>query len=63
MSVRDWPWWRLLVRVTPLLNVHRTEEELKIKTVSNVIFLVTILNVLCKQIENESPDEHQSLNF
>ncbi|XP_069699013.1 unconventional myosin-XVIIIa isoform X2 [Periplaneta americana] len=32
MSVRDWPWWRLLVRVTPLLNVHRTEEELKIKT-------------------------------
>jgi len=34
MSVRDWPWWRLLVRVTPLLNVHRTEEELRIKTVS-----------------------------
>ncbi|KAJ9580909.1 hypothetical protein L9F63_023911, partial [Diploptera punctata] len=32
MSVRDWPWWRLLVRVTPLLNVHRTEEELRIKT-------------------------------
>lgn len=29
MSVRDWPWWRLLVRVTPLLNVHRTEEQLK----------------------------------
>ncbi|KAG5892513.1 hypothetical protein JTB14_034511 [Gonioctena quinquepunctata] len=32
IAVRDWPWWRLLVRVTPLLNVHRTEEELKIKT-------------------------------
>ncbi|XP_018902234.2 unconventional myosin-XVIIIa isoform X2 [Bemisia tabaci] len=32
MSVRDWAWWRLLVRVTPLLNVHRTEEELKSKT-------------------------------
>lgn len=30
LSVRDWPWWRLLVRVTPLLNVHRTEEQLKI---------------------------------
>nr|XP_045601372.1 unconventional myosin-XVIIIa-like isoform X14 [Procambarus clarkii] len=29
MGVRDWPWWRLLVRVTPLLNVHRTEEELR----------------------------------
>lgn len=34
MLVRDWPWWRLLVRVTPLLNVHRTEEELRAKTVS-----------------------------
>lgn len=32
LSVRDWPWWRLLVRVTPLLNVHRTEEELHAKT-------------------------------
>ncbi|XP_044261055.1 unconventional myosin-XVIIIa isoform X5 [Tribolium madens] len=32
LLVRDWPWWRLLVRVTPLLNVHRTEEELRIKT-------------------------------
>lgn len=32
MAVRDWPWWRLLVRVTPLLNVHRTEEQLKIAT-------------------------------
>lgn len=30
MTVRDWPWWRLLVRVTPLLNVHRTEEQLKL---------------------------------
>lgn len=30
MRVRDWPWWRLLVRVTPLLNVHRTEEQLKL---------------------------------
>lgn len=32
MKVREWPWWRLLVRVTPLLNVHRTEEQLKIAT-------------------------------
>lgn len=30
MRVRNWPWWRLLVRVTPLLNVHRTEEQLKL---------------------------------
>lgn len=33
LSVRDWTWWRLLIKVTPLLNVHRTEEELKLKTV------------------------------
>ncbi|XP_049839803.1 unconventional myosin-XVIIIa isoform X1 [Schistocerca gregaria] len=32
LLIRDWPWWRLLVRVTPLLNVHRTEEELRAKT-------------------------------
>ncbi|XP_046684010.1 unconventional myosin-XVIIIa isoform X2 [Homalodisca vitripennis] len=32
LSVRNWPWWRLLVRVMPLLNVHRTEEELRAKT-------------------------------
>ncbi|CAG9770132.1 unnamed protein product [Ceutorhynchus assimilis] len=36
MLVRDWPWWRLLVRVTPLLNVHRTEEELRAKTRFNL---------------------------
>merc|ERR1719188_323722 len=29
MGVRGWPWWRLLVKVTPMLNVHRTEEQLK----------------------------------
>ena len=29
MGVRDWGWWRLLIKVTPLLNVHRTEEQLK----------------------------------
>ncbi|XP_035792064.1 unconventional myosin-XVIIIa-like isoform X2 [Anopheles albimanus] len=28
LKVRDWPWWRLLVRVMPLLAVHRTEEQL-----------------------------------
>uniref|UniRef100_A0A182NZN9 Myosin motor domain-containing protein n=1 Tax=Anopheles epiroticus TaxID=199890 RepID=A0A182NZN9_9DIPT len=33
LKVRDWPWWRLLVRVTPLLAVHRTEEQLKAATV------------------------------
>ncbi|XP_059090834.1 unconventional myosin-XVIIIa-like isoform X2 [Tigriopus californicus] len=32
MGVRDWPWWRLLVKLTPLLNVHRTEDQLKSRT-------------------------------
>ncbi|XP_058119402.1 unconventional myosin-XVIIIa isoform X2 [Anopheles ziemanni] len=32
LKVRDWPWWRLLVRVMPLLAVHRTEEQLKAAT-------------------------------
>lgn len=30
LQVRDWPWWRLLVRVSPLLAVNRTEEQLKL---------------------------------
>eukprot|EP00091_Calanus_sinicus_P015055 TRINITY_DN32935_c0_g1_i1.p1 TRINITY_DN32935_c0_g1~~TRINITY_DN32935_c0_g1_i1.p1 ORF type:complete len:132 (-),score=34.96 TRINITY_DN32935_c0_g1_i1:82-477(-) len=29
MGVRGWSWWRLLIKVTPLLNVHRTEEQLR----------------------------------
>ncbi|XP_046414951.1 unconventional myosin-XVIIIa isoform X3 [Neodiprion fabricii] len=32
MSVREWPWWRLYVKVAPLLNVHRTEDQLKART-------------------------------
>ncbi|XP_052800261.1 unconventional myosin-XVIIIa-like isoform X4 [Mya arenaria] len=27
-QIRDWDWWKLYVKVKPLLNVHRTEEEL-----------------------------------
>lgn len=48
MQVRDWPWWRLLVRVTPLLNVHRTEEQLKIATDE-----LTALKVKLEKFENE----------
>ncbi|KAJ6636273.1 Unconventional myosin-XVIIIb [Pseudolycoriella hygida] len=29
VQVKDWPWWRLLVRITPLLDVNRTDEQLK----------------------------------
>ncbi|CAG0916347.1 unnamed protein product [Notodromas monacha] len=32
LAVRSWPWWRLYTKVAPLLNVHRTEEELKSRT-------------------------------
>lgn len=30
LKVKDWPWWRLLVRITPLLDVNRTDEQLKV---------------------------------
>lgn len=30
LRVKEWPWWRLFVKVSPLLNVHRTEEQLAI---------------------------------
>merc|ERR1712037_588668 len=32
MGVRGWPWWRLLIKITPMLNVHRTENQLKTQT-------------------------------
>ena len=35
MGVRGWPWWRLLIKITPMLNVHRTEDMLKSKLVRN----------------------------
>uniref|UniRef100_A0A0P6DC77 Unconventional myosin-XVIIIa n=1 Tax=Daphnia magna TaxID=35525 RepID=A0A0P6DC77_9CRUS len=31
-AIQVWPWWRLMLRLSPLLNVHRTEEELKART-------------------------------
>lgn len=33
MAVRLWPWWKLYTRVLPLLDVNRTEEELKSRLV------------------------------
>ena len=34
--VRDWSWWRLLIQIRPLLNIHRIEDELQSKTVINI---------------------------
>ncbi|XP_067640485.1 unconventional myosin-XVIIIa isoform X2 [Eurosta solidaginis] len=48
LAVRDWPWWRLLVRVTPLLNVHRTEEQLKLANEE-----LAMLRAKLEKIEND----------
>ncbi|XP_071038996.1 unconventional myosin-XVIIIa isoform X1 [Parasteatoda tepidariorum] len=32
LAIRSWPWWRLYVKILPLLDVHRTEEDLRLKT-------------------------------
>ncbi|XP_026678087.1 unconventional myosin-XVIIIa [Diaphorina citri] len=32
MDVRDWSWWRLYLKINPLLNVHRTDQELQAKS-------------------------------
>ena len=29
VAIKEWPWWRLYTKIQPLLDVHRTEEELK----------------------------------
>ncbi|KAI4494454.1 hypothetical protein M0802_008946 [Mischocyttarus mexicanus] len=48
MSVREWPWWRLYVKVAPLLNVHRTEDQLKARTEE-----LEVLRVKVERLEQE----------
>ena len=51
MGVRGWPWWRLLIKITPMLNVHRTEDMLKSKLVRNLI------NILYNNILAQNTDK------
>ncbi|CAM1154795.1 Uncharacterised protein g11410 [Pycnogonum litorale] len=30
-AIKEWPWWRLYVKLLPVLNVHKTEQDLKNK--------------------------------
>ena len=43
MAVKNWSWWKLFTKVLPVLDVHRTEEELKSKTASKI----SIVNLFC----------------
>ncbi|RZF36155.1 hypothetical protein LSTR_LSTR013379 [Laodelphax striatellus] len=54
LSVRNWPWWRLLVKITPLLNIHRTEEELREKTEE-----LEVLRSKVEKLEQERTDLKQ----
>ena len=52
-TIEQWPWWRLFTKVKPLLNVHRTEEELQLKEVNAPSTLFTsyvnvCINVGCR---------------
>ena len=40
-TIEQWPWWRLFNKVKPLLNVHRTEEELQLKEVTQLFVAST----------------------
>ncbi|XP_048583145.1 unconventional myosin-XVIIIa-like isoform X2 [Nematostella vectensis] len=51
MAVRSWSWWKLYTKVLPLLNVHRTEEELKSKSGE-----VDILKAKVARLENENKE-------
>ncbi|KAK2165919.1 hypothetical protein LSH36_44g06061 [Paralvinella palmiformis] len=33
MAIRNWSWWRLYTKIQPLLDVHRTEDELRNKDI------------------------------
>ncbi len=51
VGVRDWQWWRLLVRITPMLNVHRTEDQLKSRTVSFACFFIKEKNPFFEEMK------------
>ncbi|XP_078680544.1 unconventional myosin-XVIIIa-like isoform X5 [Branchiostoma floridae x Branchiostoma belcheri] len=57
MAVRNWPWFRLVTKVLPLLNVHRTEDELKEKLVE-----VDQLKAKLEKIEKERNELRQANN-
>lgn len=52
MLVKSWPWWRLYTRVLPLLNVHRTDEELKerAEVIADLHAKIERLEKLCAEL-------------
>ncbi|XP_016034457.2 unconventional myosin-XVIIIa isoform X5 [Drosophila simulans] len=57
LAVRDWPWWRLLVRVTPLLNVHRTEEQLKTANEELLMLRAKLEKIECDRSEVKAENQ------
>uniref|UniRef100_A0A6P4EM55 Unconventional myosin-XVIIIa isoform X7 n=1 Tax=Drosophila rhopaloa TaxID=1041015 RepID=A0A6P4EM55_DRORH len=57
LAVRDWPWWRLLVRVTPLLNVHRTEEQLKTANEELIMLRAKLEKIECDRSEVKAENQ------
>nr|XP_006817918.1 PREDICTED: unconventional myosin-XVIIIa [Saccoglossus kowalevskii] len=55
IAVRNWTWWRLVTKVLPLLDVHRTEEELRIKDVE-----LDQLKIKFQKLEKERNDLKQN---
>ncbi|XP_065663427.1 unconventional myosin-XVIIIa isoform X2 [Hydra vulgaris] len=59
MSIRSWAWWRLFTKVLPLLQVHRTDEELQTKN-SQIIKLNSKIEHL-QEINNNYEVENTRL--
>lgn len=51
MAVKSWAWWRIYTKVLPLLDVHRTEEELKSKSSELGLYKVKV-----EKLENENKE-------
>jgi len=48
LGIRQWPWWRLLTKVLPLVEVTRTEEELNEAKVAELVAAATSVNSILK---------------
>ncbi|KAL4224255.1 TRAFAC class myosin-kinesin ATPase superfamily [Mactra antiquata] len=56
-QIRDWDWWKLYLKVKPLLNVHRTEEELHEREIE-----LEQMKTKLERIEKERNDYKQQMD-
>lgn len=57
-NLRDWEWWKLFTKIKPLVNVQKTEEDLREREVSRPLstsghreLVISCLMSVCDKVE------------